>query len=186
MYRSDTVVRSDQGSAVTATARSAALPFILLTTALLLSACAQGKVVANYAGVKQPKNPAHGVAESASVAAQTPAKSDQTAATADAPATPKAAVATIWRSADKLLGLAADELQAALGAPARIRDEDTSRIYQYVGTDCVLDLFLYQEATGSYRVSYAEARSIDAEKKPVDLCLKSLPAPIVADNAPSS
>lgn len=178
MYRSHTSITSHHGSAVRATTRSAALPFVLLTTALLLSACAQsGKTIAINAGVKQPKNPAHGVLDPAQSASVQPA--DPAAATKTAPA-------TIWRSADKLLGLAADELQAALGAPARIRDEETSRIYQYVGSDCVLDLFLYQEGTGSYRVSYAEARSIDAEKKPVDLCLKSLPAPIVADNAPSS
>ena len=50
----------------------------------------------------------------------------------------------------------------------------------------MLDLFLYQGVEGSYRVTYAEARSIRADKKPVDACLKSLPAPIVADNVPSS
>lgn len=147
--------------------------------------------------MRQPKKPAHGVMDPSKTAASTTTPSTQAAAVdtatdasddaPDAPAVaaPKA-VATIWRSADKLLGLAADELQMALGAPARIRDEETSRIYQYVGSDCVLDLFLYQEAAGSYRVSYAEARSITAEKKPVDLCLKSLPAPVVADNAPST
>jgi hypothetical protein len=135
-------------------------------------------MVAN-APTKPAKQPAHGVLVPAPAA-------DASAAAADPVAVPQKTPATIWATADKLLGLAADDLQAALGAPARIRDEDSSRIYQYVGSDCVLDLFLYQEATGAYRVSYAEARSIRAEKKPVDLCLKSLPAPIVADNAPSS
>jgi hypothetical protein len=131
-------------------------------------------MVAN-APTKLAKQPAHGVLVPAPAAAA-----------ADPVAVPQKTPATIWATADKLLGLAADDLQAALGAPARIRDEDSSRIYQYVGSDCVLDLFLYQEATGAYRVSYAEARSSRAEKKPVDLCLKSLPAPIIADNAPSS
>lgn len=164
MYRSQTLVKSSEGAAA-----KAALPFLLLATAFLLSACAQpGRPAAMTAAEKNPKNPAHGVLAPA------------TASTA------KTAPAVMWQSADKLMGLAPDALQAALGSPARIRDEETGRIYQYVGSDCVLDLFLYQEATGAYRVSYAEARSIDAEKKPVDLCLKSLPAPIVADNAPSS
>ncbi len=98
---------------------------------------------------------------------------------------PPSPPATIWRSADKLMGLGAEELQLALGKPARIRDEADSRIYQYVGRDCVLDLFLYSETVGGYHVSYAEARSVRAEKKSVDACLKSLPAPIVADNRPT-
>lgn len=99
---------------------------------------------------------------------------------------PEPPPATIWQSADKLIGLGAEELQVALGKPARIRDEADSRIYQYVGRDCVLDLFLYSETAGGYHVSYAEARSARAEKKSVDACLKSLPAPVVADNRPTS
>ena len=138
---------------------------------MLLSACAQtGKSASLNVATKHPKNPAHGVL----------------VPEAAAPAAAVTPPATIWQTADKLMGLAAEQLQAALGAPARIRDEESSRIYQYIGSDCVLDLFLYQEAEGSYRVSYAEARSIRADKKPVDACLKSLPAPIVANNAPST
>ncbi|MDY0872129.1 hypothetical protein [Dongia rigui] len=138
--------------------------------ATLLTACA-AQPYKPGAAMRTPKNPAHGV--------QAP---DAAAAPAETPAP-----ATIWQTADKLMGLAADELQAALGKPARIRDEEDGRIFQYIGSDCVLDLFLYPEAAaGAYRVSYAEARSIRAEKKPVDTCLKSLPAPIVADNAPTS
>ena len=144
--------------------------------AALLTACAAQPYKPGSA-MRPPKNPAHGVQDP--VAAVTPPA-----------ATPQPA--TIWQTADKLMGLGADELQAALGKPARIRDEEDGRIFQYIGSDCVLDLFLYPEATGSeatagaFRVSYAEARSVKAEKKPVDTCLKSLPAPIVADNAPTS
>jgi hypothetical protein len=149
--------------------------------AALLTACAAQPYKAGSA-MRPPKNPAHGVQDP--VAVVTPPA-----------ATPQPA--TIWQSADKLMGLGADELQAALGKPARIRDEEDGRIFQYIGSDCVLDLFLYPEApgpeangpaatAGAFRVSYAEARSVRAEKKPVDTCLKSLPAPIVADNAPTS
>ncbi|MBI2256129.1 MAG: hypothetical protein HYU58_16015 [Proteobacteria bacterium] len=125
----------------------------------------------------QPKNPAHGVQQPATAAAAPVAGTS-----AAVPQQP----AIIWQSADKLMGLGAEELQAALGKPARIRDEEDGRIFQYIGRDCVLDLFLYPEAAGAFRVSYAEARSVKAEKKPVDTCLKSLPAPVVADNAPTS
>jgi len=139
--------------------------------AALLTACA-GQPYKAGSAMRAPKSPAHSVQDP--VAAVTPPP------VASPPA-------TIWQTADKLMGLAAEELQAALGKPARIRDEEDGRIYQYIGSDCVLDLFLYPEAAaGAYRVSYAEARSVRAEKKPVDTCLKSLPAPIVADNAPTS
>jgi hypothetical protein len=141
--------------------------------AVLLSACAAQPHKTGSA-MRQPKNPAHGI--------QVPEAEAAVPATA-----PQQQPATFWQTADKLMGLAAEELQAALGKPARIRDEEDGRIYQYIGSDCVLDLFLYPEAAaGAYRVSYAEARSVRAEKKPVDTCLKSLPAPIVADNAPTS
>jgi hypothetical protein len=171
VYRSRKFITSSHRPAFLKTARATAFPLLVMTAALLLSACAQsGKPAPLNVATKQPKTPAH----------------DVMAPEAAAPAAPATPPATIWQTADKLMGLAADQLQAALGAPARIRDEESSRIYQYIGSDCVLDLFLYQEAEGSYRVSYAEARSIRADKKPVDACLKSLPAPIVANNAPST
>lgn len=159
-------------------ARVLRLPLLLIGVATLLAACAQPAKTLNGAhpvAMRSPKNPAHGVTEP-----------EPKAATASAPAAAPATPAIIWQSADKLMGLAPEELLAALGKPARIRDEEAGRIYQYVGSDCVLDLFLYQETAGAYRVSYAEARSAHADKKPVDTCLKSLPAPVVADNAPSS
>jgi hypothetical protein len=179
VYRSQTFLTSISRPAILKVARATTLPSLLLATTLLLTACAQnGKGVALNGAINEPKKSAHGVMAPAAETATPPAPV--------AAATAMPAVATIWQSADKLMGLAADELQAALGAPARIRDEEAGRIYQYIGSDCVLDLFLYQGVEGSYRVTYAEARSIRADKKPVDACLKSLPAPIVADNVPSS
>lgn len=185
MNRSQTLLTSNQGAAAASAANPAHFPVwlpiwfpgILLSATLLLSACAQpgGKMISANAAAKTPKTVAHGVMNAPTPAAK-PEAADPAAAATPAPA-------TIWHNADKLLGLAPEELQAALGKPARIRDEDSSRIYQYVGSDCVLDLFLYLGAEGRYRVSYTEARSIHAEKKPVDACLKSLPAPIVADNS---
>lgn len=133
----------------------------------MLAACAQpGQIAAKSAKEKK-----------AAAIARATGTADEAAKT-EAPA-------VIWQSADKLLGLESEDLRAALGAPARIRDEDPARIYQYIGGDCVLDLFLYQ-AEGTYRVTYAEARSIKAEKKPVEACLKSLPSPIVAANTQPS
>jgi len=190
VYRSHTLVTSQRGSACLSAARPALLGVTLSAAALLLSACAQpgGKSLA--VDGKAAKAVAQGAmreAAPASVGVTATAPDSKAEIAASGAGAKMATPALIWHSADKLMGMAADELQAALGAPARIRDEESGRIYQYVGADCVLDLFLYQGAEGFYRVSYAEARSVHALAKPVDTCLKSLPAPIVADIAqPSS
>ena len=171
MYRSHVLVTSDlepagapargpaRGPARVWATRFSGRAVTIMAAWLLLAACAQSGKSATAPNTPPPGTPT--------------------------PGTP--APATVWRSADKLLGLVPEALLAALGAPARIRAEENARIYQYVGRDCVLDFFLYPAAEGLYRVSYAEARSILAEKQPVDACLRSLPAPIVAANAqPSS
>lgn len=148
---------------------------LLAFCALMLGACAQpGQIAAKSAKEKK----AAAIARATGTTTAETAPKTEEAAKAGTPA-------VIWQSADKLLGLESEDLRAALGAPARIRDEDPARIYQYIGGDCVLDLFLYQ-AEGTYRVTYAEARSVKAEKKPVEACLKSLPSPVVAANTQPS
>jgi hypothetical protein len=154
--------------------RLSPLTLCALLTASLLAACAQpGQIAAKSAKEKK------------AIAAARASGTNQTPAAPGAEAAATAAPAGTWQSADKLMGLGSEDLRAALGAPARIRDEDPARIYQYIGGDCVLDLFLYQ-AEGTYRVTYAEARSVKAEKKPIEACLKSLPSPIVAANTQPS
>jgi hypothetical protein len=156
------------------------LPLLLaLAFALLTAACVQpgqqlGKDAANPAKIAQKSTPA-----AASGGASGPAAEQPAAEPAPAPAS------VTWNDADQLMGLGSEDVRAALGAPARIREEEPARIYQYIGGDCVLDLFLYQEA-GIYRVTYAEARSVKAEHKAVEACLKTLPAPIVAASAQPS
>ncbi|TDQ81986.1 hypothetical protein A8950_1806 [Dongia mobilis] len=152
----------------------------VLATVLLLAACVQpghqlGKDAANPAKTAQKAQPG-----------TTPGAKPGTAPDPAAEPAPEAAPATVaWSDADQLMGLGSEDIRAALGAPARIREEEPAQIYQYVGGDCVLDLFLYQEA-GIYRVTYAEARSVKAEHKPVEACLRTLPAPIVAANTQPS
>lgn len=152
------------------------LPIIACACAvLLLAACAQAPTNLSSAAAKTKK-------ADTTVAA---VEEDASAESSAAHTTKQKSTPTIWQTADKLMGLESEAVRAALGAPARIRDEETARIYQYVGGDCVLDLFLYQ-AEGSYRVTYAEARSASAETKQVDACLKSLPSPLVAANTQPS
>lgn len=145
---------------------------VLILFAMSLTACA-AQPDKSRAVLSQPNKPNQNVVQQKAPAA--PVATPVAVLTSTRPP-------SIWQSADKLIGLSGDELQAALGKPARIRGEVDSHIYQYVGRDCVLDLFLYPATSGDYRVSYAEARSVQAEKKSADACLKSLSAPVVANN----
>jgi hypothetical protein len=78
-----------------------------------------------------------------------------------------------------LIGSVTSELEKKWGRPARIRVENPARIYQYVGTECVLDIYLYADRHG-YRVFYVEARDALARNLPIDRCVESLDAARVA------
>ena len=181
--------RSTASRAVSAAARQSRVPAAVASllpviacafAVLLLTACAQTPT--NLPGGNLSASAAKTKKADATVAA---VEEDVAAESSAATTTKQKSTPTIWQTADKLMGLESEAVRAALGAPARIRDEEAARIYQYVGGDCVLDLFLYQ-AEGSYRVTYAEARTASAETKPVDACLKSLPSPLVAANTQPS
>jgi hypothetical protein len=118
------------------------LRFAALTTALLISA-ALTACVGNRAG-----SPSGGPAAGAPAAA----------ATGAGPASPIARVpaAPLPPPAD-LTGLGAAELEALLGAPDFHRSEPPAELWQYRGTDCILDIFLYDGQRG-YRVVHAETR----------------------------
>lgn len=71
-------------------------------------------------------------------------------------ALPQAATARLL-DMGKLKGLSAAEVVALFGEPDFRRDEPPAELWQYRGADCVLDLFLYDQAGGA-RVVYSEAR----------------------------
>ena len=73
----------------------------------------------------------------------------------------------------ELLGLDHSALRRVLGKPAQVRREVAAQVWQYVTGDCVIDLYLYDQA-GGLKVTYVEARSRSAEMTPTDRCLKSL------------
>jgi len=61
---------------------------------------------------------------------------------------------------DRLKGLSARELSAALGDPTLLSRDGPAQIWQYAGNGCVLHVFLYRE-DGIFRVSYSELRIDD-------------------------
>ena len=57
-----------------------------------------------------------------------------------------------------LIGLTEAELIKVLGPPAFKRIDDPAALWQYRGTRCILDLFLYADGP-AYRVTHLELRS---------------------------
>lgn len=83
-------------------------------------------------------------------------------ATALAPrAAPQAAPdrASALPSPASLTGLGAAELVALLGQPDFRRSDPPAELWQYRSADCVLDIFLYRDTGGGYRVTHSETRA---------------------------
>jgi hypothetical protein len=73
----------------------------------------------------------------------------------------------------ELVGLDHAVVRRALGEPLHVRNEMPAQVWQYATGDCVVDLYLYDQA-GTWTVTYVEARSHTAESAPTARCLKSL------------
>jgi hypothetical protein len=58
---------------------------------------------------------------------------------------------------EKLRGLTAAQLAELLGEPDFVRPEPPAMVWQYRGSECVLDVFLYRGAD-EFRIAYAETR----------------------------
>lgn len=57
----------------------------------------------------------------------------------------------------ELMGLAQGELTELLGTPSLKRTDPPAALWQYRDTDCILDLFLYEDGS-AYRVRHIEFR----------------------------
>jgi hypothetical protein len=59
----------------------------------------------------------------------------------------------------ELIGLTEAQLTKVLGSPAFKRVDDPAALWQYRGTRCILDLFLYADGP-AYRVTHLELRGL--------------------------
>jgi hypothetical protein len=69
-----------------------------------------------------------------------------------------------------ILGLDGGAVRKLLGEPGLIRREEPAEVWQYRTASCVLDVVLYDQASGA-RVVYTEARTPTAEPTQADPCL---------------
>lgn len=72
-----------------------------------------------------------------------------------------------------ILGLDSGAVRKLLGEPGLIRREEPAEVWQYRTASCVLDVVLYDQASGP-RVVYTEARTPAAEPTQADPCLSDV------------
>ncbi len=73
----------------------------------------------------------------------------------------------------RFIGAKPDFLLEELGQPSSLRKESPAEVWQYRSEQCVLDIFLYEEADGP-SVVYLEARDLYAEPAEAAPCLSRL------------
>lgn len=73
----------------------------------------------------------------------------------------------------QILGLDSGAVRKLLGEPGLIRREEPAEVWQYRTASCVLDVVLYDQASGP-RVVYTEARTPTAEPTQADPCLSDV------------
>ena len=73
----------------------------------------------------------------------------------------------------RFIGAKPDFLLDELGQPSSLRKEAPAEVWQYRSEQCVLDIFLYEEADGP-SVVYLEARDLYAEPAEAAPCLSRL------------
>jgi len=110
-----------------------------------------------------------GLDRTASSSLSTPTKSSTQPAAPFLPTEPAA-----------FIGIDDVALSNALGKPKQVRKDAPAEIWQYFGTDCVVDFYLY-DSEGSLRVAYMEARNPALDATPADRCVKSLMQTVSAE-----
>lgn len=78
---------------------------------------------------------------------------------------------------DELLGLKAGAIEAKLGTPALLRRDGPAQIWQYRGSGCIVDVFLYRTAAQDDEVTYVDLRGPKAEAGQGPVCLGSIGEP---------
>ncbi|HUT50994.1 MAG TPA: hypothetical protein VM325_16815 [Alphaproteobacteria bacterium] len=73
--------------------------------------------------------------------------------------TPPGSTTTVTSSqgARNLVGKSDSDIRSSLGTPAFQRTDGPAQVWQYRGSACMLDVFLYKEG-GGFRVKHAELR----------------------------
>jgi hypothetical protein len=154
--------------------------FLLAAAAFLPAACAATSTSGTVESVGLASAEAAPAPASSIVAAPSPSRTETAENRRAAEAVPMLAAAATMPAIfapdlNRLHGLSADDLRTMLGRPDFRRRDAAAEIWQYRGSDCILDLFLYRE-TGGYRVSYAETRDADPLRTAPTGCLSTLVA----------
>ena len=135
--------------------------FIVLLTGLFLGACQSSAPSSAPPPLKSPS------AQDSRLVAEIKPKTE-IARTAPEPE-------RVYPDPATLKGAYASDLVGAIGKPEFIRKDQPAEIWQYRGTDCTLDIFLYQSVTGApFKVDYIETRAQPDGPTSNKACLASI------------
>lgn len=99
-------------------------------------------------------------------------------APAPPPPQPPAATAALSVTAVSLKGLDSKGIVTVLGEPGLLRRDPPAEVWQYRGSGCVVDLFLYEDR-GIHRVAHVQVRPLsnDGGRPDEAVCLSRLARP---------
>lgn len=147
---------------------------LVAATALVLGACSGDP----EAGPPETTQPVQTETPAAETPASAPSLTEEpTPSLALIPSKPGGTgdfVLPALRSPEALMGMTQAEVTLALGKPDFTRKERTTRLWQYNGRRCALDLFLYLQKDGTLKVTHVDVRT----RKPYSLdgqaCLEEI------------
>ena len=137
---------------------------VALVLGLTLAACTNGSTSPAETDAATTDPNATAAQSAAALASETEDEIDPTGPTPPILAAAPAIKPAIDHDPKALIGLDRNGLSKLLGEPRLVRRETPAEIWQYVGTECVFDVFLYEEQ-GAYRVIHAEARDDEVPLK---------------------
>lgn len=142
---------------------------VVVLAAAMLSGCAKNRPV--------PSAGTPAEAAGAEASATGAGKAEEEQEPVQETAVPKPDFPDIDDDPAQLIKMTRDDLNGLLGQPDLVRRENPAEIWQYRGKDCILDIFLYNEAdqeNSPYRVVYSEARGREAGTADQRACLNEL------------
>ena len=71
-----------------------------------------------------------------------------------------------------LMGASPNELTALFGTPSFVRDDPPAQLWQYKSTDCILDLYLYENNRSVYRLDHMEVRTTNFKYAAFEDCAR--------------
>ena len=78
----------------------------------------------------------------------------------------------VYRNPKELLGMGSLSVSDLLGIPSLLRKETPAEVWQYVSEDCILNIYMYEDAISpeGFEVTYYEFNQVPEKKNSDEIC----------------